>query len=699
MRRGAQSPSRRHSTQKSTVGRKTSSRADTTLDLLNITLAESGDGYPRMRFIRPNDLAMLWEALDIPMGERAFAERVIQRRPHLRKEYIRRLGYVVQLRSRYNALIVERAQLVSAVRQTLRNGKGSKKFLAQNLTRIQALTIHITSVVNAARTVCKKPIILQPFSLTSTSPELNWLIYLGRESLYSRPNLALIMTIFQFCDHAELQRYIDLVDDFYRCCEVAGTDDSFSVTDLNYAHESSGDISPIPPGSVALYFLLGIQAEAVFANDSMAIQWNTFLHTQHGAQPIDYCTDYPLLTPIQILEAVRIEEDMIQEFGELILEARADLTDLVLVPVDTSQTDSYETYKHILNDEEDDLLFLQEYMERKALNVQSQPPLFSRDYISARPVVSVFDTGVEARQLPTVLPRASQSITRSVKSSLNRPHVSPTSERPPYVQTKNRSSTASLKPGVTCSTQTKEAPVILRKEAQTSYTFDSVCPHSIGVGPSLIEDNNDTHTAISDANQMQSEVFESLAAPSKLDSYTLSDDGTTLCTSEMAPQRLSFQPFHEGRKYTDSTNLQAQKCDQQSFPSKLQQTSGNECPDDEWSDDVDPTLKGLPTLSSLYYEEGPKPHEGPTISDSPQGTNPISNSVVKMSVQYSKESSDSRQGLRLDSQGDFYSVIMHPHISEHSTHSRPLDPSSVAHYPQDDSLDLDLTPDVIRPDD
>ena len=112
-------------------------------------------------------------------------------------------------------------------------------------------------------------------------------------------------------------------------------------------------------------FLLGLQAETIFEQDCLATNWDAFLHTKQGVYNGDVSLPYTLLSPEQILDAVKNEEQTLIEFSSVLSDIRLSGCNVPLVPV-VPDSPNIEVYTDKSTDIEDDNILLAEATLRQA---------------------------------------------------------------------------------------------------------------------------------------------------------------------------------------------------------------------------------------------------------------------------------------------------------------------------------------------
>lgn len=319
-------------------------------------------------------LVPLWKALDIPPLERSYAGTVLMSHPEYLEIYTLKLKTLIELQSAYIDLSHDRQGTVRSVRQILSAGKGSKSVLVHSLTKLKRLTIFISTIVNLARIICKKPIDLQPFGISSASPKFNWLLYLKMEGLYNMENTALLFTIFCFVPNYAYKDHFHLVKEYFYQALNQDPDDHFVIKTDNHLNKdvetTSEDVQLSNYNSdelneVSLNFLLGLQAETIFEQDCLATNWDAFLHTKQGVYNGDVSLPYTLLSPEQILDAVKNEEQTLIEFSSVLSDIRLSGCNVPLVPV-VPDSPNIEVYTDKSTDIEDDNILLAEATLRQA---------------------------------------------------------------------------------------------------------------------------------------------------------------------------------------------------------------------------------------------------------------------------------------------------------------------------------------------
>lgn len=344
-------------------------------------------------------LIPFWKTLDIPPLERNYAGIVLSSYPEYFESYMAKLKTLAELQSIYIELYQDRQATTQSIKQLLSIGKGSKSVLVHSLTKLKRLTIFISTIVNLARLICKKPVNLYPFGISSTSPKFNWLVHLRTEGLYSIENTALLFTILSFEPEYTYKDNLRLVKEYFHGSMNKDPDDQFIIEGNNQLSKNIEDINPDNQflnhnseeiSEIALNFLLGLQAEALFEHDCLAADWDTFLHTRPGVFHGGISLPYTLLSPEQILDAVRSEEQTLIEFSSVLSDIRLSGCNMPLVPVIPSNPE-IEIYKDQSTDVEDDNILLAEAAARQAK-------------ANAPRIISLCSTGLEPNARPAVPP-------------------------------------------------------------------------------------------------------------------------------------------------------------------------------------------------------------------------------------------------------------------------------------------------------
>lgn len=344
-------------------------------------------------------LTPLWKTLNIPPLERHYAKTILSSYPEYLESYTTKLKTLIELQHIYIELYQDRQSTVQTTKQLLSIGKGSRSVLVHALTKLKRLTIFISTIVNLSRLICKKPISLYPFGISSPSPKFNWLVYLRTEGLYNIENTALLFTIFSFKPEYSYRDNLCLVKEYFHEAMNKDADDQFIIKnnnqdniivadtyqDIQLLNHNSEEISEI-----ALNFLLGLQAEALFEHDCLATNWDTFLHTKPGVFHGDISLPYALLSSEQILDAVQSEEQTLIEFSSMISDIRLSEYNIPLVPV-IPATPEIEVYIDKSTDIEDDNILLTEIAARQTKT-------------NAPRIISLYSTGLEPDTRPAVPP-------------------------------------------------------------------------------------------------------------------------------------------------------------------------------------------------------------------------------------------------------------------------------------------------------
>lgn len=302
------------------------------------------------RYQNLDTLNKLWNTFHVPEGERIYAYRQIQRNRTLAQAYYKRLTLLLSYRHQYDEAMLNRREVLQDLSRFLTKMKGSRIDLTYCITRLRYLTFKISSILNLARVICRKPVSYPDLTLSVTDLA-NWNLYLKQEAFYTRNTTAIIFTVLKFFGQRTFQEVQNIVNKYFdRCTRGKNYLEKCSVLhgnrdpDISYScvsRRSHLNISCIAPvhaeqpeqtehdlsariseDDVSLYLLLGLDAEAIFDGDNLAVKWNEFLSKRNGAyywedDPLEMQrfgkSDWvPLLKPQNIRDMV-VLEPMIQE--------------------------------------------------------------------------------------------------------------------------------------------------------------------------------------------------------------------------------------------------------------------------------------------------------------------------------------------------------------------------------------------------
>lgn len=302
------------------------------------------------RYQNLDTLNKLWNTFHVPEGERIYAYRQIQRNRILAQAYYKRLTLLLSYRHQYDEAMLNRREVLQDLSRFLTKMKGSRIDLTYCITRLRYLTFKISSILNLARVICRKPVSYPDLTLSVTDLA-NWNLYLKQEAFYTRNTTAIIFTVLKFFGQRTFQEVQNIVNKYFdRCTRGRNYLEKCSVLhgnrdpDISYScvsRRSHLNISCIAPvhveqqeqtdqdssariseDDVSLYLLLGLDAEAIFDGDNLAVKWNEFLSKRNGAyywedDPLEMQRfgkfDWvPLLKPQNIRDMV-VLEPMIQE--------------------------------------------------------------------------------------------------------------------------------------------------------------------------------------------------------------------------------------------------------------------------------------------------------------------------------------------------------------------------------------------------
>ncbi|ESU35050.1 Hypothetical protein DHA2_153802 [Giardia duodenalis] len=303
-------------------------------------------------------LTRMWEALEIPYSERDYAYSQLNRSSTLTVEYQKRMHTLLEYRKLFRTLLQERIICKNETAALLSSGKGSRKALTELLTKFKVLTIQLSSLANACRFLCDKPVCLPNIKI-SDKAEDSWFMYLKQECFYTRETTALVFAILKFMPEMTLPEIQEVVNIFYdQCINCDETGDLFDLydqkhprngvdqgpLDSNLICSSVARTSSLSDEDVSLYFLLGLQADAVFAGDDLPICWDAHLHALKGCYTNITDLSVPLLTPQQLLDAITAEQDTLLDFGTILKFVNEQRKTLVIVPVYPT-SDDWEAYQ------------------------------------------------------------------------------------------------------------------------------------------------------------------------------------------------------------------------------------------------------------------------------------------------------------------------------------------------------------------
>lgn len=285
-------------------------------------IASSGPRITVARLERYQNLDILnklWNTFHISEGERIYAYRQIQRNRTLAQAYYKRLTLLLSYRHQYDEAMLNRQEVLLDLSRFLTKMKGSRIDLTYCITRLRYLTFKISSILNLARVICRKPVSFPDLSLSVTDLA-NWNLYLKQEAFYNRNTTAIVFTVLKFFGQRTFQEVQHIVNKYFeRCINGKNYLEKCSVLhgnrdpDISYScvsrrsHLNISGIAPIhveqqeeieqdlsvriSEDDVSLYLLLGLDAEAIFDGDNLAVKWNEFLSKRNGAY---YWEDDPL---------------------------------------------------------------------------------------------------------------------------------------------------------------------------------------------------------------------------------------------------------------------------------------------------------------------------------------------------------------------------------------------------------------------
>ncbi|EFO64385.1 Hypothetical protein GLP15_952 [Giardia lamblia P15] len=303
-------------------------------------------------------LTRMWEALEIPYSERDYAYSQLNRSSTLTVEYQKRMHTLLEYRKLFRTLLQERIICKNETVALLNSGKGSRKVLTELLTKFKVLTIQLSSLANACRFLCDKPICLPNIKI-SDKAEDSWFMYLKQECFYTRETTALVFAILKFMPEMTLPEIQEVVNIFYdQCINCDETGDLFDLYDQKHPRngadqgpldkdlmcDSATRTPSLSDEDVSLYFLLGLQADAVFAGDDLPICWDAHLHALKGCYTSVTDLPVPLLTPQQLLDAITAEQDTLLDFGTILKFVNEQQKTLVIIPVYPT-SDDWEAYQ------------------------------------------------------------------------------------------------------------------------------------------------------------------------------------------------------------------------------------------------------------------------------------------------------------------------------------------------------------------
>lgn len=304
-------------------------------------------GFQTSGFI--TTMKRLWEALGIPPAERSYAYNVTLKHPTAADEYLTRLRRLLVYRKSFAALDAVRREIQASVQRALAEGRGSRRGLVRDLTQLPVVVTRMASLVNASRLACQRPVAL-PSLAVAAAPPRNFILSLLRESLYTRENTALFMAILRFGGDKTLAELQARVGAFFDGCRAQGdSDDHFDIRASRGAPQGAGDTAKEVPASApapgaeavavaeaetGLYFLLGMDSDAVFEDDALGRAWAEHLAGCRGAYTDDFdAGDVPLLTPLQTYEMAKCEQHLLEEFAAIDDSLTGDGLTVVTVPV------------------------------------------------------------------------------------------------------------------------------------------------------------------------------------------------------------------------------------------------------------------------------------------------------------------------------------------------------------------------------
>lgn len=374
--------------------------------------------------LTPSEWAHL-EAMQTKLGlceaEIIYSKVTIKNNPSLGKAYFRRAKNLTDYNTAYKIAYKERAIVLARIQKSIKELRGSRIILLRSIERLRALTIYMCSLINAARLICGKPVVLPGLNLYT---EDNWLCNLRHEVFMNRKTTAILLTVFKLFGRKKYEDVRSVVNAYFASCitdfpptlslteqhmnrsfgmplcddtlaksialdsgateaknKKDGDDkslqpaleatyvpgdsmnnvgyfsrmDGLSMTDTIY--DEDADVDRVITGDVALYLLLGVNAEEIFDGDDLAVVWNTHIDntinmyqslSNIGLEEVPSLQelpiiDIPLLTGLQIVEMARTETFIVSDYANLLKDFDNVGLDVVRIPVD--QSDPFETYR------------------------------------------------------------------------------------------------------------------------------------------------------------------------------------------------------------------------------------------------------------------------------------------------------------------------------------------------------------------
>lgn len=285
------------------------------------------------------------EAMQVDLGlceaEIVYSKVTIKNNPMLGRAYLRRAQNLTDYNSAYKIAYKERAIILARIQKSVKELRGSRIVLLRSIERLRSLTIYMCSLINAARLICGKPVVLPGLNLYT---ERNWLCDLRHEVFMNRKTTAILLTVFKLFGRKKYEDVRSVVNAYFASCitdfpptlslteqklnrsfgmlveESAplgsavlasgastikdkrdGDDQSLqpaleatynpgdSINNVGYfsrmdglsmtdtIYDEDADLDKVTAGDVALYLLLGVSAEEIFDGDDLAVVWNTHI--------------------------------------------------------------------------------------------------------------------------------------------------------------------------------------------------------------------------------------------------------------------------------------------------------------------------------------------------------------------------------------------------------------------------------------
>lgn len=267
--------------------------------------------------VKNDDLAELskfWISLGIPPGERDNAYMKVIEDSKLLNKYIDRLAILSYYHQLYKELFAAREKCKANINGSLSGTQGSRHDLTVLLLSLRNLTLRLFTLVNAARTLCQKPILFPSMKLApgkGFNTEDDWITYIKEESFITPSVAELIFIVLKFFPSMTPSAINEKVSAFFNTALSAGRilfgkhllgsassgykdGQNMAMTSLKASSTSSdtlcevlGYSRPLTAADISLHLILGINFETPFTDSDLPEKWLQQLEKRSGGSIVN----------------------------------------------------------------------------------------------------------------------------------------------------------------------------------------------------------------------------------------------------------------------------------------------------------------------------------------------------------------------------------------------------------------------------